>query len=119
MPIDRTRCRASVPDRGGGVMDHQCYNKAKLDGKWCHIHHPGAVKARRAKRRSSRLERDLAAREARELDLDPGVLWAAARLVEFHDAPTLAAELLVQSGADITRASELDRPYIDKAMAPP
>ena len=51
-----------------------------------------------------------------EADLDPGVLWAAARIVEFHDEPTLAAELLTQSAADITRATDLDRPFIEKAL---
>lgn len=48
---------------------------------------------------------------------DRGILWAAARLVEFHDEPTMAAGLLLESGADVSCADELDRPFIQKALA--
>ena len=40
------------------------------------------------------------------LTFDDGVLWAATRLVEFYDQPTMAAELLEQAGVDISRATE-------------
>lgn len=49
-------------------------------------------------------------------EFDAGVLWAAARLVEFHDQPTLAEELLVQSGADVSKATALDAPFIQQAL---
>ncbi|KKM85374.1 hypothetical protein LCGC14_1289610 [marine sediment metagenome] len=52
-----------------------------------------------------------------QLTFDQGVLWAAARLVEFHDETTLARELIEQSGADITQADEVcDAPFIAKAL---
>ncbi len=49
-------------------------------------------------------------------EFDAGVLWAAARLVEFHDQPTLAKELLIQSGADLSKATALDAPFIQQAL---
>ncbi len=49
-------------------------------------------------------------------DFDQGVLWAAARLVELYDEPTIAAELLRESGADVTAADEIDVPFLTKAL---
>lgn len=56
------------------------------------------------------------AQEERERDFDAGILWAAARLVEFHDQPTLAKELLIQSGTDPSKATALDAPFIQQAL---
>ena len=47
---------------------------------------------------------------------DQGVLWAAARLVEFHDQPGIAGELLRQSGVDVLEADMTDAPFIAKAL---
>ncbi len=51
-----------------------------------------------------------------EVIFDAGVLWAAARIVEFHDQVVLARELLIQSGVDTERANEVDKPFIKKAI---
>ncbi len=53
---------------------------------------------------------------AKKLTFDDGVLWAAARLVESFDEPTLARELLVESGVDTKRADIVDAPLIKKAL---
>ena len=45
-----------------------------------------------------------------------GVLWAAARIVEWHDLPTHARQLLQESGVDTKHADEVDAPFIAKAL---
>ena len=47
---------------------------------------------------------------------DQGVLWAAARLVEFHDQPGIAKVLLQQSGVDVLEVDVTDAPFIARAM---
>lgn len=47
---------------------------------------------------------------------DQGVLWTVARLVEMYDQPSMACELLRESGADIKQADGLDAPFIAKAL---
>lgn len=54
--------------------------------------------------------------DCREPTFDDGVLWTAARLVEFYDQPTMAKELLRESGVDTTRAQKEDAPYIARAL---
>ena len=49
-------------------------------------------------------------------NFDHGVLWAVARLVEFYDEPTMAGEILQQSGANADLADELDGPFIARAI---
>lgn len=44
-PVDPTRCRASVHEKGRGCLIYQCQRKA-VQGKWCKQHHPDAIKAR-------------------------------------------------------------------------
>ena len=53
---------------------------------------------------------------AHKRDFDQGVLWAAARMVEIFDQPTMAAELLQQSGADISLTDGADLPCLQKAL---
>lgn len=65
-PTDATRCRASVSDGDRMMSWHQCYSKAKHDGKWCSIHRPGAAEERAAKRGPTRSDRDLAAIHQRQ-----------------------------------------------------
>ena len=48
-PIDKTCCRASVPDGGRMATFHQCQRKAVVDGEWCRQHRPGAQEEREAK----------------------------------------------------------------------
>lgn len=47
---------------------------------------------------------------------DQGVIWAAAFLADAHDLPTIAAELLQKSGADLTEVDVADAPAIAKAL---
>ncbi len=48
-------------------------------------------------------------------DFDRGILWAAARLVEFHDQPTIAGVLLRESGANLSLADDVDMPFLTQA----
>jgi len=43
-----------------------------------------------------------------------GVLWAVARIVELHDQPVIAADVLRESGIelDLRRVDEADREYL-------
>ena len=47
LPVDETKCRASVA--ADGWHYYQCRNPAKYDGKWCGVHHP-ALKAQRRRK---------------------------------------------------------------------
>jgi len=53
---------------------------------------------------------------SQHLTFDDGVLWAAARIVEWYDEPTRAAELVRESGAHIELADEIDAPFIEKIV---
>lgn len=43
-----------------------------------------------------------------------GVLWAVARIIELHDQPGIAADVLRESGfgLDLRHADEYDRPFL-------
>lgn len=49
-------------------------------------------------------------------DFDQGVLWAVARIVEMFDQPTMAGEILRQSGADVKLADEDDVSFLKEAI---
>ena len=50
-----------------------------------------------------------------ELGFSYGVLYAVARIVELHDEPGIAADVLNESGVDPRRAESYDRKFINKA----
>lgn len=52
---------------------------------------------------------------------DAGVLWSVARIVELHDVPVVAADVLRESGVplDLTKCDEADREYLEKVADEP
>lgn len=50
---------------------------------------------------------------------EQGVLWAIARIIEMYGDETVAAEILAESGIDISLADESDLPYLEIAKADP
>jgi hypothetical protein len=55
----------------------------------------------------------------KEVGFEHGVLWAIARIVEFYGEETQAAEILAESGIDISIADEHDLPFLEVAKADP
>lgn len=51
-----------------------------------------------------------------ECGFEAGVLWAVAILADTYDQPTMAADLLHESGANPRHADEADRPGVKKAL---
>lgn len=45
-----------------------------------------------------------------------GVLYAVARIVQMFDEPTMAAEILRESGVNPRLADEYDRPFVNKVL---
>ncbi len=50
-----------------------------------------------------------------EKDFACGVIYACARLIEMHDQPTMALEILKESGVNLKWADEYDKKFIRKA----
>lgn len=50
-----------------------------------------------------------------------GVLWSVARIVELHDEPTIAADVLRESGIelDLKRCDEADREFLKQVADEP
>jgi hypothetical protein len=43
---------------------------------------------------------------------DQGVLYAVARIIELHDEPVIAADILAGSGVDLKHADEYDAVFL-------
>lgn len=54
-------------------------------------------------------------------EFDHGVLWAVCRIVELHDEPVVAADVLRESGINITtrQADIADRPFLKTILDEP
>ena len=69
-PVDPGRCKASVPNGGRSIRNHQCSRKPWEDG-WCKQHHPDTVKERQeqqALKDEERWERSPSAQLGRALE---------------------------------------------------
>jgi len=49
---------------------------------------------------------------AKKDDFAAGVVYALARLVEMHDQPSMAADILRESGVDVKFAAEYDVAFL-------
>lgn len=56
-----------------------------------------------------------------EPTFEDGIIWAVARIVELHDQPVIAADVLRESGIkpNLRCVDEADRPYIKTALQEP
>ena len=54
----------------------------------------------------------------RSPNFETGVIYACARLIELHDEPTMANDILRESGVDLANGDEYDLAFLRKARLP-
>ena len=90
-PVNPDQCKASVPDGGRSMRDHQCHRKPWRDG-WCKQHHPDTEAERReesSRRWELKHQHSSSARLGRALT---EIEELKARIAELEDALRVAGK---------------------------
>ena len=96
--VDETRCAAAVHAGGRGVGFYQCQKKRKV-GRYCTIHDPAYINAKRAKEEAKWAAERQATKTRRERISLLNALGTVAFEAGFTDPELLAATLAAKGGA--------------------